>query len=196
MQTVSFNQKSEKEGTVQLIFLPDIQAGSKLILILPSSSRAKFHTLRTDLLSRSARCASQRCLSLISFPPLEMRSRYEWTFCKLIVTWWPPFCLMSCDVYIDTPNRRRHVAFQPCAAELRPFRIGIRCSSSWKWWFLSRLETFTFVLTNSVPHNRVLSNRRERLHFCVATCRKEHGIPRTSDTVHCTVKLIYIGSVN
>ena len=69
MQTVSLNKLFEKEDTVQLIFLPDIQAGSKLILILPSSSRAKLHTVSSDLLARSARCASLRRLSsyIISF---------------------------------------------------------------------------------------------------------------------------------
>jgi hypothetical protein len=65
MQTVSLNQLFEKEDTVQLIFLPDIQAGSKLILILPSSSRAKLHALSADLLSRSARCASLISLEMV-----------------------------------------------------------------------------------------------------------------------------------
>ena len=59
----------------RLIFLPDIQAGSKLILILPSSSRAKFHARSTDLLSRCVRCASEAlCLSLTSFPGTDPSS--------------------------------------------------------------------------------------------------------------------------
>jgi hypothetical protein len=86
-------ERIENEDTVHLIFLPDIQAGSNLIFILPSSSRAKFHPVSSDLLSRSARCTSLRCVSLMSFP--EETISPEWSACEPIVTWRPAFGLMS-----------------------------------------------------------------------------------------------------
>ncbi len=129
MQEVSLNQQCQRKGRV--IFLPDIQAGSKLILILPSSSRAMFHTRSTDLLSRSARCASLRTRAVLVLDIISGNDISVWmNFCKLIVSWRQAFCLMLCDVCkecIDKPNRRSNVAFQPCADELR--RVSLLSSS-------------------------------------------------------------------